>query len=159
MPQAVIMIGAACSGKSTFAAQSVRDTPNLVVVCPDAIRAELGMTTYDRSFNISAWETTYRRIAETLQADKPVLVDSTCVNLNKRRALIGHCRKSGADKVIGVWVDAPPALCRQRNATRPPYGIDMQVSKSDLQRMFFLLRRYPPSRADGFDEFMKVKGY
>ncbi len=140
------------AGKSTFLKQ-LRDQTGAVYVCPDELREELLGDYRDQSQNERIWKMAFDQIDEALAAGKDVIVDGAAITRYHRKSDIEHYRGSGAQQVIGYWVQTPGAVSARRNQDRDkpiPEGI---IQKLDEQ----LNGAEKPELSDGFDEIKIVK--
>jgi predicted kinase len=107
----VVLIGAAASGKSTFAgAHFVADD----VVSSDRLRAEMtGATSDDIVF-----AELHRRVQARLAAGLLVVVDATNTDWMWRAELLADARRDGRP-AIAIVFHLPLEVCLARNAARP----------------------------------------
>ncbi len=152
MPTLLCLVGLPASGKSTAVGPIQTRYPNLMVVSPDRIRADL----YGDAAIQGDWAA-IQAIVETqliaaAQAQSPVAIyDATNANSTHRIEAINLARNCGFTTVIGLWFDVPLALCLTRNQHR-----DRQVPAAVLERMEAMLRSHPPQVADGFDQVIRI---
>jgi len=144
--KALIGIGIPGSGKTTTL-KKFAEKNNYVYICPDDIRAELsGGDAADQSKNKEVWELTYNRAAEALKSGISVVVDATFANSGQRKSFIEFLRKSGAEKIQGLYVDTPLEVAKERNSKR-----ERQVPDFVLDRMHTSIKENPPALSDGLD--------
>jgi protein phosphatase len=110
----VLMVGAAGSGKSTFAA---RHFPAEAVLSSDRIRAELGQGESDQRATDPAFLLIRRLAGERLQRRLLTVVDATNVQWMDRAALIELARRIGRP-ALAIVLDLPVDICLARNAGR-----------------------------------------
>jgi predicted kinase len=156
MTTLLCLVGLPASGKSTAVAQIQTLYPDLVVVSPDRIRADL----YGDAAIQGDW-TAIEAIVETqlitaaqaitLGRSPVTIYDATNANLTHRIEAIALAHDCGFTTVIGLWFDVPIALCLTRNQ-----GRDRQVPEAVLERMDAMLRSHPPQLADGFDQVIRI---
>jgi predicted kinase len=151
-PTLLCLVGLPASGKSTIVAHIQTDRPNLIVVSPDRIRAEL----YGDAAIQGDWATIEARVATQFRdaahgRSANAIYDATNANPTHRIEAIALARRSGFARVIGLWVDAPLELCLSRNQAR-----DRQVPATAIDRMDAMLRSHPPQLADGFDQVIQI---
>ncbi|MGF1512458.1 MAG: AAA family ATPase [Elainellaceae cyanobacterium] len=143
------MVGLPGSGKTTLAHQFA---PASRVVSTDAIRAEL----FGDEAVQGPWAQVEARMIEKLLEAKdaaPALVvyDATNVVRRQRRRAIQMARALGFALVYACWLDAPFALCLQRNQ-----GRSRQVPEAVMHRMQRCLSGAPPDLSDGFDALVRM---
>ena len=128
----VMLIGAAGSGKSTFAA---RHLPLDAVLASDQLRARLGRDEADQDINDAVFEELQRTAADRLGSGLLTVVDATNTDWMRRSELIRMARRHGRPAVAIVF-DLPLDVCLARNRTRvrtvPAIAIRQQVEQ--LQR-------------------------
>jgi protein phosphatase len=106
----VLLIGAAASGKSTFAARHfVGDW----VVSSDRLRAEMSVPTSDDI----VFAELHRRVQTRLAAGLLAVVDATNTDWMWRADLLGDARQNGRP-AIAIVFNLPLDVCLSRNATR-----------------------------------------
>ena len=129
----VVLIGAAASGKSTFAA---RQFDGDWIVASDRLRVELtGATPDDVVF-----AELHRRVQAALVAGRTVVVDATNTDWMWRAELLADARRGGRP-AIAIVFNLPLDMCLARNAARsrtvPASAIRRQVDDvtRDLARL------------------------
>jgi predicted kinase len=110
----VVLIGAAGSGKSAFAA---RHLPAEAVVSSDALRAEIGRDEADQGVNDAVFERLRSAVDDRLRAAKLTVVDATNTDWMRRSELIRSARQHGRPAVAVVF-DLPLDVCLAQNAKR-----------------------------------------
>ena len=83
-----------------------------------------------------------------------VIFDACWTDPGKRRGLAQQIRAAGKIP-IAVWLRTPLAVCRERNAARPP---DRRVPDVALLRAAIALRDHPPTVAEGWAVVLEVDG-
>lgn len=83
-----------------------------------------------------------------------VIFDACWAEAGKRRALAAQIRAAGK-LPIAVWLRTPLAVCRERNAARPP---ERRVPDVALLRACVALRDKPPTVAEGWAVVLEVDG-
>lgn len=145
MAVAIIAIGIPGSGKTSLLKPFAK-RHNFAYINKDDIRKELTGDAANQSRNADVWQEANRRTKEALESGTGVVIDATFVETSKRRQTIALARACGATRVIGVFVDVPPEVAKDRNRRR-----DRTVPDRVVDWMVSLLRSQPPSLADGFD--------
>jgi protein phosphatase len=144
-PCLVVLIGAAGSGKSTFAA---RHFPADAVLSSDAFRELIAGDAGNQRATGAAFAALHLALGRRLAAGLTSVVDATNVTPRARQALL---RRSGAAGVpaVAIVLDLPEALVLARNATRGRRA----VPEPAVRRQLADLRRSLPSaslEAEGF---------
>jgi predicted kinase len=150
------MVGLPASGKSTAVRQIQTLYPDLIVVSPDRIRAQL----YGDARIQGDWATIESVVEQDLkQASTAIalrqsplaIYDATNAHPSHRVEAITLARSCGFTTVIGLWFDCPIALCLTRNQAR-----SRQVPEVVIERMDTMLRSHPPQVADGGDRVIRI---
>ena len=111
----VLLIGAAGSGKSTFAR---RHFPDEAVVSSDRFRGLLAGDEADQRVTDAAFELLHMAVEHRLEAGLLTVVDATNVDLLSRAAPLGLARRSRRPAVAIVFA-LPAEVCLLRNRDRP----------------------------------------
>jgi predicted kinase len=156
MATLLCLVGLPASGKSTAVAQIQTLYPDLIVVSPDRIRADLyGDAAIQGDWGAieSVVEQRLRQASAAITiGQSPVAIyDATNAHPIHRTQAIALARDCGFTTVIGLWFDVPIALCLTRNQ-----GRSRQVPAAVIERMDAMLRSHPPQLADGFDQVMRI---
>jgi predicted kinase len=156
MPTLLCLVGLPASGKSTAVAPIQTLYPNLMVVSPDRIRADLygdAAIQGDWAAIESVVERGLRQASAAIAlGQSPVAIyDATNANPTHRIEAIALARDCGFTTVIGLWFDVPIVLCLSRNQDR-----DRRVPEAVIERMDVMLRSHPPQLADGFDRVIRI---
>lgn len=117
-PSLVVLVGAAGSGKSTFAA---RHFPTDEILSSDAFRAVIGGDPADQSATRPAFAALHRALARRLAAGRLTVVDATSVQPHARRSLLRRADAAGVP-AVAIVLDLPASLVVDRNRGRA-YGI------------------------------------
>ena len=130
----VLLIGAAGSGKSTFAARHFRSDE---VLSSDALRGRLSGDEADQSRTRTAFAILHREAGKRLAAGRLVVVDATNVDRAARLALL---RLGAATRVpvVAIVFALPGALVLERNAGRERV-VDPSVVEHHLAKLGALL--------------------
>lgn len=129
-PALVLLVGAAGSGKSTWAAARYRDVE---VVSSDALRAVVGSGTADLDASDDAFRLLDQIVEGRCRRGLTVVVDTLGLDPKRRAALRALAHESGLPAVAVVF-DTPPAVCRARNAARDR-PVPAPVLGGQLRRM------------------------
>ncbi|HYN70473.1 MAG TPA: AAA family ATPase [Candidatus Eisenbacteria bacterium] len=132
-PSLVLLIGAAGSGKSTFAA---RHFPAEEVLSADRYRGLVAGDEGDQRATRTAFALLHREVERRLAGGRSSVVDATNVTAFARRSLLRRSSRYGVPAVALVF-DLDPLLVMTRNATRagrsvPTVAVEQQLR--DLAR-------------------------
>jgi len=130
-PCLVVLVGAAGSGKTTFAARHFRPSE---VLSSDGYRARIGRDEADQSVTRAAFGRLHRDLAQRLLAGWLTVVDATNVEHAARKALL---MRSGAARLpaVAIVLDLPEAVIIRRNARRIGRVVDDTVVRRHLARL------------------------
>ena len=143
-----MIIGIPGSGKSTFA-------KNLsgVYVSPDEIRKELYGDISIQGNASEVFSLVEKRIKDALKNGNDVVYDATNTT-PYRKSTIKEFRSYGAKKVYGYFINTPFEVCCERNKNRNDRL--EPVPDSVMQKMYDGIKKNPPCKNDGFDEFVII---
>lgn len=110
----VVLIGAAGSGKSTFAASRF---PGESILSSDALRARLGAGENDQTVTRASFALLHRLLDGRLASGRPTVVDATNVTIRARASLLKIAHRHGAP-AVAVILELPVDLVVSRNAAR-----------------------------------------
>ena len=110
----VVLIGAAGSGKSAFAA---RHLPAESVIASDRLRAQLGQDEADQDVNEAVFDRLQQTVEARLRSALLTVVDATNTDWMRRSELIRLARQYDRPAVAIVF-DLPLDLCLSRNRAR-----------------------------------------
>ena len=132
-PSLVVLIGAAGSGKSTFAGRHFAPGE---VLSSDAFRGSISGDPADQSVTRPAFRALHRSLERRLAAGRLTVVDATNVEARARRELLRRAAAAGVPSVA-IVLDLPRSTVHARNARRagrvvPPEVVDRQLG--DLAR-------------------------
>ena len=113
-PAVVVLVGAAGSGKSTWAAAHFRRTE---IVSSDDLRAVVGSGPHDLDATIDAFALLDQIVDARLRRKLCTVVDTLGLDVYRRRQYLDAARRVGLPAVAVVF-DTEPAECRRRNAGR-----------------------------------------
>ncbi len=130
-PCLVVLVGAAGSGKSTFAA---RHFDRSEILSSDAFRAQISGDEADQSVTRAAFGRLHRALAKRLGMGQLTVVDATNVDRAARRALVQRAVAAGLP-AIAIVLDLPPAVVLARNATRRERVVDHGIVLGHLERL------------------------
>ena len=128
-PSLVVLVGAAGSGKSTFAARHFAPDE---VLSSDAFRALIAGDPSDQSATRAAFSALHSTVARRLGQRRLTVVDATSVQRGARAALL---RTAAAAHVpaVAIVLDLPPDVVHARNRGRaggivPADAVDRQLA-------------------------------
>ena len=132
-PSLVVLIGAAGSGKSTFAARHFAPGE---VLSSDAYRALIAGDPADQRATKPAFAALHRDLERRLTRRQLVVVDATNVTGRARRQLLVFAEAAGVP-AVAIVLCPPAGVVRSRNAARserivPESGVLRQLD--DLER-------------------------
>jgi alkanesulfonate monooxygenase SsuD/methylene tetrahydromethanopterin reductase-like flavin-dependent oxidoreductase (luciferase family)/predicted kinase len=113
-PALVVLIGAAGSGKSTWAEQHFRRTE---IVSSDQLRAIVGSGAHDLDATADAFAALDLIVGARLERGLTTVVDTLGTDVARRRDWLASARSSGV-RAVAVHFDTPPDECRRRNRRR-----------------------------------------
>src|SRR5688572_19816396 len=147
----VVLVGVSGSGKSTFASRHFAPSE---VVSSDFCRLLVSDDENDQSATAAAFEVLHTIAAKRLEAGRLVVVDATSVRPEDRKPLVELARRNHVFPVA-IVLDAPPELCRERNALRPDRNFGSHVIRNQrnaLRRSINNLNR------EGFRRVFVLRG-
>ena len=109
-----VLVGAAGSGKSTWAAERFARGE---IVSSDALRAAVGTGEADLDASRDAFAMLDLVIAARLRRGLTTVVDSLGLDVERRRGYLAAARTAGMP-AVAVLFDTDPELCRARNRER-----------------------------------------
>jgi protein phosphatase len=137
-PCLVVLVGAAGSGKSTFAARLFRPDQ---VLSSDAYRGIVSGDEGDQSVTRVAFSILHRELDRRLAAGRTTVVDATNVTSYARRSLVRRAVRHSVP-AVAIVLDLDPALVLARNATRSGDGIvPVAAVERQLESLARSLRR------------------
>jgi protein phosphatase len=139
----VVLIGPSGSGKSTFAARHFLPTE---VISSDFCRGLVSDNENDQAATGDAFEVLHFIAGKRLAAGKMTVVDATSVRPEDRRPLVSLAKQYHCLPVAIVF-NLPPAVCLERNASRPDRDFGPHVVRQQHQSMRRSLKNL---RREGF---------
>jgi protein phosphatase len=140
-PCLVVLVGAAGSGKSTFAARHFEPAE---VLSSDAYRRLIAGDEADQSATRTAFGRLHRDLARRLGQGSLTVVDATNVERHARRALLNRATAAGVE-AVAIVLDLPEAVVLARNDARKTRIVDARI----VQRHLNLLRSTLDASPDG----------
>jgi len=130
-PSLVVLVGAAGSGKTTFAARHFAPDE---VLSSDAYRALLSGDEADQGRTRTAFSILHREVIRRLTAGRLVVVDATNVEHHARRTLVERAQMAQVP-AIAIVLALPPGVVHARNAARTERVVDSSVVARHLARL------------------------
>jgi alkanesulfonate monooxygenase SsuD/methylene tetrahydromethanopterin reductase-like flavin-dependent oxidoreductase (luciferase family)/predicted kinase len=128
-PALVVLVGAAGSGKSTWAARQYLPRE---IVSSDQLRAVVGSGEHDLDASEDAFALLESIVAARTGRRLTTVVDTLGLSPDRRRGYLAHARRAGLPAVAVVF-DTDASLCRQRNRSRerpvPAAVLDAQLAR------------------------------
>jgi predicted kinase len=141
----VLLVGAAGSGKSTFARKHFKSTE---IVSSDALRAAVSDDESDQSASADAFQLLHRIAGMRLRRGRRTVVDATNVQPEARRSLLALAAENSVP-AIAIVLNLPAAVCLARNRARA----DRRVSAEVVEKQVADLAGSLPGLADeGFEK-------
>lgn len=113
-PSLVVLIGAAGSGKTTFAARHFDPAD---VLSSDAYRAMIAGDPGDQGATRPAFRRLHADLGRRMRAGRLTVVDATNVTRHARRVLLGHAREAEI-AAVAIVLDLPAGTIHDRNQGR-----------------------------------------
>lgn len=141
----VLLIGAAGSGKSTFARKHFAATE---IVSSDALRAAVSDDEGDQSASADAFQLLRFIATKRLHRGKLTVIDATNVKRAARRSLLALARQKSAP-AVAIVLSLPLAVCLERNQARPDRSVSREVVEKQAAD---LVSSLPGLGREGFRE-------
>ena len=113
-PTLVVLVGAAGSGKSTWAAEQFRRSE---IVSSDQLRSMVGSGEHDLEATSDAFATLEMIVAARVRRGLTTVIDTLGTDAPRRRAWLGLARGAGM-RAVAVHFDTAADECRRRNRQR-----------------------------------------
>lgn len=139
----VLLIGAAGSGKSTFARKHFKSTE---IVSSDALRAAVSDDEGDQSASADAFQLLRLITAKRLRRGRLTVIDATNVQRTGRKSLVAMATQNSAPATAIVF-NLPAAVCLARNWSRPERLVGAEVVEKQVTD---LLDSLPGLDQEGF---------
>ena len=149
-PAVVVLIGAAGSGKSMWAADHYRRAE---IVSSDDLRGVVGSGPADLDASADAFDLLERIVAARLGRGLTTVIDTLGLDTGRRLAWLASARAAGLP-AVAVLLDTPGEECRRRNARRDR-PVPARVLADQVRRVAAL----PDTLgAEGWDHLEVVSG-
>ena len=113
-PAVVVLVGAAGSGKSTWAADRYRRAE---IVSSDDLRGVVGSGPADLDASADAFDLLERIVSARVGRGLTTVIDTLGLDADRRRTWLAAARAAGLP-AVAVVLDTPGEECRRRNARR-----------------------------------------
>jgi predicted kinase len=130
-PSLVVLIGAAGSGKSTFAQRHFEGAD---ILSSDALREVVSGDAADQAASGLAFRILYRMLVSRLQAGRSAVIDATNTRARDRKALLVHAARLDVP-AVAIVLDLPPPLIHARAAARPERLVDPAIIDRQIARV------------------------
>jgi predicted kinase len=134
-PSLVVLVGAAGSGKSSFAARWFAPDE---IAGSDDLREAIAGDAADQTRNRAVFRALHRTVERRLAAGRLTVVDATNLEAHARRPLLAIARTVGVPSVAIVF-DLPLDVILRRNAGREGRVVDPSVVERHHRRLTRLL--------------------
>lgn len=130
-PCLVVLVGAAGSGKSTFAA---RHFDPAEILSSDGYRRLIAGDEADQSATLAAFGRLHRDLSRRLGQASLAVVDATNVGRHARRALLNRATAAGVE-AVAIVLDLPDAVVLARNEARAARVVDAGIVQQHLRQL------------------------
>lgn len=141
----VIMVGPPGSGK-TITAEKLVEEYGFIRICPDDIRQEITGDSTNQSRNDEVFAKVYSKLEQDLKNGYNVVYDATNCRTAYRLKILDIV-SSFTDFIICLCATTPISVCLENNKNR----IEGYVPEDVIERMYFTLRKHPPTIFEGYD--------
>ena len=124
----VLLIGAAGSGKSTFARKHFASTE---IVSSDALRGVVSDDEGDQSASADAFQLLRMITGMRLRRGKLTVIDATNVQRTARKGLLALASQTSTPATAIVF-NLPAAVCLARNQARPDRPVSAEVVEKQV---------------------------
>ena len=151
-PSLVVLIGASCSGKSSFARKHFKSTETL---SSDAFRAMIGDDENNMDATRDAFDALHYVAAKRLASRRLTVIDATNLKSEDRKPLTQLAREYHLFPVA-VILDMPEKVCQERNRNRTDRQLPRAVINQHIRRID---RRFAGRvKGDGFRYVYRLRG-
>jgi alkanesulfonate monooxygenase SsuD/methylene tetrahydromethanopterin reductase-like flavin-dependent oxidoreductase (luciferase family)/predicted kinase len=148
-PAVVVLVGAAGSGKSTWAADRYRPAE---IVSSDGLRAVVGSGPADLDASLEAFGLLDQIVVARTGRSLTTVIDTLGIEQQRRLGYLELARSVGLPAVL-VIMDTAPALCRERNRLRDR-PVPAPVLADQLRKVRTLITR---AAAEGWDQVLIIE--
>ena len=151
----VVLIGAAGSGKSTFAARWFEPAE---ILSSDAYRARVGRGEDDQAATGRAFRALHAELTARLREGRIAVVDATNIRSEDRRALLRRAAAVGAPAVAVVF-EMSLRECLEGDRDRPGRHVAPEVIERQWSRLRAVLDRPAAFGDEGFGAVHRLVGH
>jgi len=151
-PSLVVLVGAAGSGKSTFAR---RHFPAEAILSSDAVRGWISGDEADQRVSRTAFAILHREVERRLGDRRLAVVDATSVRAHARRPLLARARRHRVP-AIAIVFDLPSSDVGNRNAARLERVVAQEIVDQQLADLHWSLQPGVLDRG-GFDHLAVLR--
>ena len=141
----VLLIGAAGSGKSTFARKHFKSTE---IVSSDALRAMVSDDESDQSASGDAFHLLRLITMKRLRRGRLTVIDATNVQRPARKSLLAIAAQNSAP-TAAIVLNLPRETCLARNRSRPDRQVNPEVVEKQIEDLTGSLGELPQ---EGFQQ-------
>jgi predicted kinase len=153
-PSLVVLVGAAGSGKSTFAARHFSPDE---VLSSDAFRLLIAGDESDQRATKPAFGRLHRELARRLAGGRLAVVDATNIEVGARRALVTRATLA-AVPATAIVLDLPSSVVLAQNRARSARVVADAVVRRHLERLRLAMDGLPgPFDGEGFSEVVVLR--
>ena len=149
-PALIVLVGAAGSGKSTWAADRYRSAE---IVSSDELRGIVGSGPHDLDASTDAFALLEQIVAGRVRRGLTTVVDTLGLDRDRRVAQLGLARAAGLSAVVVVHQTAE-RVCRERNAARDR-PVPARALADQLRRVRDVIEHLDQ---EGWDEIVVLEG-
>jgi predicted kinase len=135
-PSVVVLVGAAGSGKSTFAARHFAPGE---ILSSDAFREAIAGDAADQAATKPAFAALHRSLSRRLAEGRLTVVDATSVQPAARRALVLRASTAGVP-AVAIVLDLPATVVHARNLERPDRVVPSEAVDAQLEALGAAMR-------------------
>jgi predicted kinase len=153
-PSLVVLVGAAGSGKSTFAARHFAPDE---ILSSDAFRLLIAGDESDQRATKPAFSRLHRELVRRLASGRLTVVDATNVELHARRSLVMRATHASVP-ATAVVLDLPPSIVLSRNTARSSRVVADAIVQRHLERLRLSIDgRATPLDGEGFSAVVVLR--
>lgn len=153
MGKAIISIGIPGSGKSAVL-KDFSDKHGYEYISIDDIRREMSAASGNHVDAVDVWQEARKRAKTLIGAGKTVVFEGTFTEKGFRERFITFLRKSGAEKVQGIFFDTPIEVAKERNRER-----ERTTPEEIIDSRSKHLSEHRPELTDGLDSLFTLDEY